>query len=31
MDLDKLVNTYTDTKKTTDAIVRTLRQISRAG
>ncbi len=29
MDLDKLLNTFTDTKKTTDAIVRTLRQISR--
>ena len=29
MDLDKLLNTFTGTKKTTDAIVRTLRQISR--
>ncbi len=29
MDLDKLVDTFTDTKKTTDTIVRTLRQISR--
>lgn len=28
MDLDKLLNTFTDTKKTTDTIVRALRQIS---
>ena len=29
MDLDQLVNTFTDTKKNTDVIFRTLRQISR--
>ncbi len=29
MDLDHLINTFTETKKTTDAIFRTLRQISR--